>query len=174
MHIYKSRRQIKLQHIHSFTFHINLSKITKLLLPWNILALFLNSTPITRIPLLAMAFYESIQNPSSFVIAATKTQAQNFDTLSSSTHWENAVSNWSTQQLFACRLICKARRAVLPILEEQIVAVQKKKWNRYINELIEGPRQDRITLVQMSEPEIVQVYESNGLLGTVGQHFLLC
>ncbi|KKP07309.1 hypothetical protein THAR02_00633 [Trichoderma harzianum] len=124
----------------------------------------------------AIAYYDSIQNESSYQAAASSRQAQSFEALQSSAHEETAAYHWGADHLFALRAICKPPNAVLPLLQSEISRVKavKDEWHDIINELIQGPGESNATLGQMWEGEILRSYQNSviGHIGTVSDGLL--
>ncbi|OPB38231.1 hypothetical protein A0O28_0013350 [Trichoderma guizhouense] len=118
-----------------------------------------------------MAYYDSIQNESSYQAAASSRQAQSFEALQSSAHEETAAYHWGADHLFALRVICKPPNAVLPLLQSEISRVKavKDEWHDIINELIQGPRESNATLGQMWEGDVLRSYP-NSVVGYIWGH----
>ncbi|KAK2810948.1 hypothetical protein FQN50_002539 [Emmonsiellopsis sp. PD_5] len=115
-----------------------------------------------------MLYYDTIRNASAFVEASAKYKTMSFAALKRSMHWESAASQWGTEQLFACRVICKKPCDVLPLLAPSISSGrgQLENGSSLLNNLVEGPGKSAAALQQMSEFEIVRA-QNNDSLGYV-------
>ncbi|KAK2794469.1 hypothetical protein FQN50_009901 [Emmonsiellopsis sp. PD_5] len=111
-----------------------------------------------------MPYYEKIKNRSAFVRYAESDRPKSFAMLKDSDNWETAASKWGTAQLYACRVICKEPRDILPLLAGIIPSKHDpSKYDPLLKDLIKGPENLVAPLQQMAEIQIVRAYENESL-----------
>ncbi|OJD25927.1 hypothetical protein ACJ73_02703 [Blastomyces percursus] len=67
------------------------------------------------------------------------------------------------QQLFACRVLCKQPSNMLSILADRFHSECEVGVHPCIDSLIQGPREEAMTLAQMAELQIMRAYELESL-----------
>lgn len=111
-----------------------------------------------------MAYYNLIKNQSTFIKAAKAEKANNFEDISDSAGWQSAVSLWSRQHLFACRVLCTKPEAQLSLLADGGFYRQELRGlDPCISCLISGPEEQEASLASKWEPQIVRQYRPDSL-----------
>lgn len=107
-----------------------------------------------------MAYYDTVRNRSTFRQKATseRAEAQKLILPYTANDKTSPVSLWGRQHLFALRVLCDKPTPHLTVLEPYLPSHAMMPLDDRVRDLIDGPRQDRRTLSEMSEPEIVGSY----------------
>ncbi|KAK3898306.1 hypothetical protein C8A05DRAFT_38107 [Staphylotrichum tortipilum] len=113
---------------------------------------------------MAPPYFDSVRNPSTFKHKVSTEEPGIFSEIrlhDGGNISPSAVSNWGREHLLALRVLCVPFRPFLSVLEGH--SRHRMSLGHHLQRLIAGPEHGVSELAQMSELEIEQHYEGNGL-----------